>query len=123
MKQRQIYYRRKLNSILIEGKTNKKTVAICTLPSNPINLIHFLLEKSFFTQEKAAKINEKISRLDYRPEKESKQAKVVSTRFIGTTLNKDAVLPKNGALEGNLRQENKEFDITEAAILDFKKRV
>lgn len=64
MKEKQIYYRRKEKSILIEGKTKGQSVGIWTLPNDPIKLLEFLLKASYFPIEKAEKITSKINSLD-----------------------------------------------------------
>jgi len=84
MKQRNLYYRRKGNKIIVEGKMNKKTIFLFTLPE-PSKL----LNASFLTEEKIAKINEKIKRLDYRSEKKTKEASKVRTTDIIRTSEKD----------------------------------
>lgn len=66
MKQRQIYYRRKENKTVIEGKINGRSQYIWTLPE-PEELIEILSVKaSLFPQEKSTKMMEKIKRLDFR---------------------------------------------------------
>ncbi|MBM3191441.1 MAG: hypothetical protein FJZ63_02140 [Chlamydiae bacterium] len=90
MKQRKIYYRRKNRSIIIEGKQDGKSVLIWTLPK-PQDLLQEIMPKaSFFTQEKAEKIRQKIERLDFGEEEEEKQDQEVRTRIIKRTSEKDA---------------------------------
>lgn len=69
MKDRQIYYRKKEKSIIIEGKQDGKSIYFWTLP-NPEKLLNLIIENSsLFTQEKANKILENIKRLDFREPK------------------------------------------------------
>jgi lantibiotic modifying enzyme len=93
MKTRNIRYRRKKKSIVIDGiKTlyNKKVKEfILTLPSNPIDLIEHLQKGSFFTQEKYDKIIKKIEGLDYVERKESEGDKKVRTIKLMRTSEKD----------------------------------
>lgn len=88
---KQIYYRRKEKSIVIEGKEDGKSVLIWTLP-DPEDLLSELLQKaSFFSQEKGEKIVEKMKRLDSRPNKQEKVYTKVPTITITRTPEKDAV--------------------------------
>jgi len=64
MKQRKIYWRRKSNKIIAEGQQNKKTIYLFQLPAPEI-----VVKSSLFTEEKKAKIMQKISRLDYKQNK------------------------------------------------------
>jgi len=75
MKRRQIYYRRKDKSIVMEGKTQDgKSILIWTLP-NPEKLISILNQKaSYFDEEKRAKILEKINLCAERPEIKTERA-------------------------------------------------
>lgn len=90
MRGRQIYYRRKGKTIAIEGKQNKKSLLIWTLPNDPEQLIEILAKASFFKAEKQAKIEQKIKRLDFRTEKVQKQAEEIQTTKIMRTESKDA---------------------------------
>jgi len=66
---KQVYYRRKDKSIVIEGKSKGKSILIWTLPA-PESLLNEIISKSsFFTNEKGMKIIEKLKRLDERPDK------------------------------------------------------
>ena len=84
MKQRKIYYRRKDGKIVAEGKMNNKTIFLFTLPEP-----EEVLKSSFFSQEKRAKIMEKISRLDYKPEKKSKKTSEVRIIELMSNSEKD----------------------------------
>lgn len=89
-----IYYRRKGKSLIVEGKEDGKTILIWTLPDAE-TLTQLMLEKaSFFTQEKAMKISEKVRRLDNKVIKEKKQGPKVPLIEIRRTLEKDDLLPK-----------------------------
>jgi hypothetical protein len=91
MKPRRIYYRRKGSKIIIEGKERGKSVLIWTLP-DPENLLLGISEKaSFFTQEKALKISEKVKRLDFKDDKQKTDDSKVLIRTIKRTDEKDAV--------------------------------
>ena len=72
MKQRKIYYRRKGGKIVAEGKMNNKTIFLFKIPKT-----EEVLKSPFFSQEKRAKIMEKISRLDYKTEKVKKEPQEV----------------------------------------------
>lgn len=90
MKDKQIYYRKKGKSIIIEGKQDGKSIFIWTLP-NPETLVNLLIEKaSYFTQEKATKILENIRRLDTREPKLKLGRRIVRTTKINTTIFLDA---------------------------------
>jgi len=84
MKQRQIYYRRKGSKIIAEGKMNGKTIFLFTIPD-----VETVANSSLFTYEKQLKINGKIFRLDYKPEKKQKDAVKVQTIKIIRTPEKD----------------------------------
>lgn len=84
MKPRKLYYRKKKNKIILEGQRLKKTEYICTIP-NPIKLIN----SSLFTREKAAKMMQKILRLDYKDGKPSDLDSKVPTSIIKRTQEKD----------------------------------
>lgn len=69
---KQIFYRRKKKSIIIEGYKDGKTIFIWTIPE-PEKLISLFSEKSSdFINEKLPKIIEKINSLDIRREKVNK---------------------------------------------------
>jgi len=69
---KQIFYRRKNKSIIIEGYKNGKATFIWTIPS-PEKLIELLSQKqSDFINEKLPKIIEKINSLDIKHAKEAK---------------------------------------------------
>ena len=70
MKTRKIYYSRKKGKIVCEGKQKKRTIYLFTIPA-PEKLVN----SSLFTQEKQAKINEKINRLDYKDQNKKKRTK------------------------------------------------
>ena len=93
-KERQIYYRRKDKSIVIEGKQDGKSVLIWTLPNDPTSLLEFLTKASYFEREKADKMIEKVSRLDFRPEKASKDSTDVRLVNINRNAEKDALEQK-----------------------------
>jgi len=91
MKPRAIYYRKKGNSIVIEGRQGRKSVLIWTLPKPEVLLSRILSNPSLFTEEKMAKINEKITRLDYKSERGKKTIPKVRIPVIKRTPNKDGI--------------------------------
>ena len=91
MKERQVYYRRKDKSIVIEGKEDGKSVLIWTLPNDPTCLLEFLIKASYFTQEKSLKISEKLKRLDIRVEKLQKNSSNIPLIKIKRTDEKDEI--------------------------------
>lgn len=90
MKRQQIYYRRKDKSIVIEGKEDGASILIWTLPNDPTSLLEFLIKASYFEQEKADKITEKIKRLDSKPQSNQKSNSNVPLININRTTKKDA---------------------------------
>ena len=85
MKERKTYYRRKERKIIAEGKMNNKTIFLFTLPPPDE-----LAKSSLFTEEKRAKIIEKINRLDIRQPKASKSNQEVRiTDIIGSSEKDD----------------------------------
>lgn len=73
---RRVYYRKKgKGKISIEGKSNKKSVHILTLPE-PITLIKAIIQETpFLTNEKCLKIKEKVKRLDIKIDKPKNKPK------------------------------------------------
>ena len=67
MKKKAIYYRRKDGRIVAEGLIDGKTVYLFTVP-HPEKLIN----QSNFSEEQLTKINEKITRLDYKKKRRVK---------------------------------------------------
>lgn len=66
-----MYYRRKGNSIVLEGKQDKKSILIWTIPDPDKLIFEILLKSSYLPKEKEQNIVEKINRLDYWKEKSS----------------------------------------------------
>lgn len=61
---KKVYYRRKLKSMIIEGKRDGKAIHIWTLP-HPEKLLAAITQKSsIFTQEEIDKLMQKINSLD-----------------------------------------------------------
>jgi hypothetical protein len=90
---KQIYYRRKDKSIIIEGKQDGKSILIWTLP-DPESLLKAIVSKaSFLTKEKSDKIVEKVKRLDIKQDKPVKVTSKVPTITITRTSKKDAKEP------------------------------
>jgi len=85
MKDRKLYWRRKENRIILEGKRNNKTIYLWTIP-HPQKFFNEILSKSsYLSKEKLDKINEKINRLDYKTEGgKKKPPKVLTTEIIRT---------------------------------------
>jgi hypothetical protein len=85
MKDRKLYWRRKENRIILEGKRNNKTIYLWTIP-HPQKFFNEILSKSsYLSKEKLDKINEKINRLDYKTEEgKKKPIKVRTTEIIRT---------------------------------------
>ena len=107
MKERKLYYRRKENSIIIEGKADGKSILIWTLP-DPEKLLEGIEENSsFFTQEKWEKILEKLERLDIRSHKKSKGSPKVPSIIINRSLEKDAGIPSSEDIEKSLSEIGK----------------
>jgi hypothetical protein len=87
---RKIYYRRKGDKIIIEGKQDGRSVLIWTLPA-PETLLNAIIEKaSFFTQEKSSKILSKLQRLDQHAPKPSKRTHNIPLIKINRNPEKDA---------------------------------
>jgi len=86
MKERKLYWRRKGDRIILEGKGKKsRTIYLWTLPPPSKFIEEILLKSSYLPEEKLEKIKEKISRLEYREHKTSKMGlKVRTTNIIGT---------------------------------------
>jgi len=84
MKQRKTYYRRKQGKIIAEGKRNNKTIFLFTLPPPDE-----LAKSSLFTEEKRAKILEKINRLDIKQPKESNKVSKVRTIDVVGSFERD----------------------------------
>lgn len=95
MIERKTYYRRKEGKIIAEGKRNNKTIFLFTLP--PVEKV---AKSSLFTEEKIAKIMEKINRLDYRNEQPPKANQEVRTINIVGKFGKDDFDPQNAIDEG-----------------------
>jgi len=85
MRNRKTYWRRKDGKFIAEGKKNKKTIYLFQLPD-----VETVAKSSLFTQEKQAKIMEKISRLDYKnnPDNQGNQ-EVHTINLIRTSENDD----------------------------------
>jgi len=86
MKERKLYWRRKGDRIILEGKGKKsRTIYLWTLPTPSKFIEEILLKSSYLPEEKLEKIKEKISRLEYREHKTTKMGlKVRTTNIIGT---------------------------------------
>jgi|TARA_R100000687_G_C6447395_1_gene163513 hypothetical protein len=83
MKDRKLYWRRKENRIILEGKRNNKTIYIWTLPEPQRFFNEILSKSSYLSKEKLDKISEKINRLDYKTEEgKKKPIKVRTTEII-----------------------------------------
>ncbi len=74
MKPRRIYYRKKKNKIVIEGKAKGKTVFFMTLPTPEKLLWIFQENASYFPTEKWKKIEQNIKRLDNKTRGIKKEA-------------------------------------------------
>lgn len=94
MKDKQIYYRKKGKSIIIEGKQDGNSIFIWTLPNDITSFLEDLIKASYFTQEKAVKILENIKRLDVREPKKKIGRRIVPLMRINTTNNLDATNDK-----------------------------
>jgi hypothetical protein len=91
MKERKLYWRRKGDRIILEGKGKKsRTIYLWTLPTPSKFIEEILLKSSYLPEEKLEKIKEKISRLEYREHKTSKMGLKVRTTNIMGTPEKDA---------------------------------
>jgi hypothetical protein len=89
MKERKLFYRKKGKATILSGKHNGITTDIWTLPDpNRLALAKFDLV-SFLTQEKLAKIMQKIECLDYQDEQSTKQPQEVPTIVITRTQELD----------------------------------
>ena len=83
MKDRKLYWRRKENRIILEGKRNNKTIYLWTIPQPQRFFNEILSKSSYLSKEKLDKINEKINRLDYKTEGgKKKPLKVRTTEII-----------------------------------------
>ena len=83
MKDRKLYWRRKENRIILEGKRNNKTIYLWTIPQPQRFFNEILSKSSYLSKEKLDKINEKINRLDYKTEEgKKKPIKVRTTEII-----------------------------------------
>jgi len=89
MKDRKLYWRRKENRIILEGKRNNKTIYIWTLPEPQRFFNEILSKSSYLSKEKLDKISEKINRLDYKTEEGKKKPIKVRTTEIIRTPEKD----------------------------------
>ncbi len=99
MKERKIYWRRKSKKIIAEGKRNKKTIFLFTLPTP-----EKVSKSSLFTKEKQVKIAEKISRLDYKSLEGIKEPKKVRTINIASSLSKDENLDNSIDIDEELNE-------------------
>ena len=91
MKERKLYWRRKSDRIVLEGKGKKsRTIYLWTLPAPSKFIEEILLKSSFLPEEKKEKMREKISRLEYRDHKTTKMGLKVRTTNIAGTPEKDA---------------------------------
>lgn len=110
MKQRRIYYRRKVDKIIIEGKDKDgRSIPIWTLP-DPYDLIEGICMKaSFFTQEKSNKIMEKVRRLAIKEDKAKDISPKVPLIVINRTAEKDALFEETIKI-------TKDIDIIRKAI-------
>ena len=89
MKQRRLYYRKKAGKIVIEGTVAGRTVLIWTV-SDPEALLKGLFgNPSFFSPEKKAKIEAKLTRLDYKTPRGNKGKPKVHPIIIKRTQEKD----------------------------------
>jgi len=86
---RRIYLRKKNDYYIFEGKRKGKTEYIWTIPKDYQKFLLELTKSSFFTRDKATKIREILSRLDYKTDIESKEPSKVRTTKIMSNLEKD----------------------------------
>ena len=92
MKQRNLYYRRKGKSLIIEGKARDgSSVSIWTLPSPEKLILQIISKASFFPKEKADKILLKINRLAIKTEPEPNTPPELRTIIPRRTPEKDAL--------------------------------
>ena len=92
MKQRNLYYRRKGKSLIIEGKARDgSSVSIWTLPAPEKLILQIISKASFFSEEKAEKILLKINRLAIRHEPEPNSSPKVPLGIIMRSPDKDAL--------------------------------
>jgi len=94
MRNRKIYWRRKGDGIIAEGKKNNKTIYLFQLPD-----IETVAKSSLFTQEKTQKIMEKISRLDFKIDKEKPSHQELRTTIIVRTPENDDKIKKEAKKE------------------------
>jgi hypothetical protein len=75
MKSKRLYFRKKANSLAIEGKTeSEQSLHIYTLGS-PERLIKKLLQSAdFFTQEKRQEIKQKLQRIALKKDNQNKSS-------------------------------------------------
>jgi hypothetical protein len=105
MKERKLYWRRKGDRVILEGKEKKsRTIYLWTLPAPSKFIEEILLKSSFLTEEKKEKMRQKISRLEYREHKTSKMGLKVRTRNIMGTSEKDAERNEMDALLETLEE-------------------
>lgn len=92
LKDRRMYWRKKGKTIVLEGRLpNGKPLLIWTLPEPNKLLPQILGNASFFTQEKRAQIQQKITRLEYKEKKSKQVALKVPSIIINRTEIKDAI--------------------------------
>ena len=96
---RNCYLRRKGDAIIAEGKQDGKTIFLWTIESDPAKLLEIYEKASALPKEKIVNLREKISRLDYRPEKKKSKADELPTTIITRTYQKD--------------EESDDFDVPE----------
>jgi len=89
MKDRKLYWRRKENRIILEGKRNNKTIYLWTIPTPQKFFNEILSKSSYLSKEKLEKISEKINRLDYKVERDKKNPSEVLTTEIIRSPEKD----------------------------------
>lgn len=87
---RNIYYRRKKDSIIIEGKSKGKTIYFVTLPHNPIEMLELLELASYFPKGKYPLISRNLLSLDYKTKKNEKLIEEDRTVKIVRTQEEDA---------------------------------
>jgi len=82
MKDRKLYWRRKENRIILEGKRDNRTIYLWTIPTPQKFFNEILSKSSYLSKEKLEKIGEKINRLDYKVERDKKNPPEVLTTEI-----------------------------------------